>query len=496
MACALRAPAGLGRGGAPLSERAPLRLPPSLVTRWPESRGDRAAVGALAALLVSGAGLRLWLMVAQRPGFLGYTDSQAYIQAADTVLFGDTLRPAGYPFFLRLVHVADANLSAPILTQHALGLATAVLLYLALRRVDVSRWWALVPVAVVVLAGPQLFLEHAVMSESLFGFLQAAAIYCSIRALPGGAVGWAVAAGLFVGASACVRTLGLLLIPVFGIWVAASPQVWRGRRILLAGAATAAALLPLGLYVIGQNAETGHTGLTRAGGWNLYGRVAPFADCERFDPPSGTSALCERRPENQRPGPAVYIFDAGESPAQRAFDDPFAATSENSARVGSFARAALLGQPFDWLDHVVTEDLPRYVSAERMVRPGQGQGYKDLTITLVDGPNAPNAFGAGANYYSTPGQYRREGALDALRSYESATRIAGPCSWRSCCWRSAAPWPRQGVSAGLHCCWGASRSWACWVPRPRSSTTHATPCRRLGPLRRAPRSAVTWPCEN
>ena len=392
----------------------------------PESRRERVALGALAAMLALGAALRLALMLAQRPGFLGYTDSQAYLQAADTVLFGDALRPAGYPVFLRLVHVFDANLSFSTLVQHGLGLATGVLLYLTVRRVGVSRWWALLPVAIVSFSGPQLFLEHAVMSESLFGFLQAAALYCAIRALSGNAIAWTAAAGLLVGASACVRTLGLLLIPVFAIWAAAAlPQAPR-RRILLTAATTVAAVLPLGAYVIEQNRETGYTGMTRAGSWNLYGRVAPFADCERFDPPQGTRPLCEKLPEDQRPGPSVYIFDGAQSPAQRAFDDPFAATSENNARVGDFARAALLGQPLDWLDHVVTEDLPRYVVTDRNVRLGQGQGFDALVDNLVDGPNAPNAVGAAAGYFATSGQFSRPGLLDALRSYEAATRVNGP----------------------------------------------------------------------
>jgi len=402
-----------------------MNLSPSLGRLVPESRSDRAAVGALAALLVCSAALRLWIMLAHRPGFLGYTDSQAYIQAADTVLFGDTLRPAGYPIFLRLVHVVDTNLSSAILAQHGLGMATAVLLFLAVRRVGVSRWWALLPVAVVLLSGPQLFLEHAVMSESLFGFLQAAAIYCAVRALTGEAIPWTVAAGLLVGASACVRTLGLLLIPVLVIWVAGSLLGTRRRKILLAGVALAATLLPLGVYVLEQRGETGYTGLTKAGGWNLYGRVAPFADCDRFDPPEGTRRLCERRPEDRRPGPNSYIFDGSESPAHRAFDDPFAASSDESGRVRAFARAALLGQPLDWLDHVVTEDLPRYVATERIVRPGQGQGYEALMDTLVEGPNAGQALAAGTTYYTTPGQFTRQRQLDTLRSYETATRISG-----------------------------------------------------------------------
>ena len=393
--------------------------------RLPAERGERFALGALLAVLLAGSALRLWLMVSIRPALFGYADSYAYIAAAKGPLFSDPLRPVGYSAFLRVLHAVNANLSFTILAQHALGLASALLLYLAARRVGVSRWWSLLPAAVVALAGPQVMIEHAPLSEALFVFLQSAALYAAARAVGDRDWAWALAAGALAGAATTVRALGLLLVGALVICLLAAPRSGWRRRLGRAGAALAAALVVVGGYVVAQEQETGYRGLAPAGGWNLYGRVAPFADCDRFTPPAGTRRLCETKPEDERPGPNAYIFGGAESPAIRAFGTPFEASQADSDRVAEFARAALTHQPLDWLDHVVTEDLPRYYSADRQARDGVGLGYDGLEETLVSGPLAgPNA-GFAATYYTTQGQFLRGGRLDAFRSYEDATRVSG-----------------------------------------------------------------------
>jgi Dolichyl-phosphate-mannose-protein mannosyltransferase len=396
-----------------------------LADRLPAERRERAALGLLAVLLLAGAAARLWLMLSVRPALVGYADSYAYITAAIGPLFSDTLRPAGYPIFLRGAHALDANLSTTILLQHALGLGSALLLYLAARRVGLSRWWSLLPAAVLSLAGPQILIEHAPLTEAVFVFLQSAAAYAAVRAVGERDWAWALGTGLLAGATVTVRTLGLLLAGALVIWlVLASGGSWR-RRLLRGGATAAAAAVVVVAYVVAQESETGYTGLTRAGGWNLYGRVAPFADCGRFTPPAGTRVLCEDTPEDERPGPNVYIF-GGDTPAARAFGDPFRATEEENERVGDFARTALLGQPLDWLDHVITEDLVRYVASDHTARDGQGLSFDGLQDTLVTGFQAGQTSAAIVRWYSTSGQYLNQSRLDAFFSYERGTRVVGP----------------------------------------------------------------------
>jgi hypothetical protein len=156
-------------GGAAPLPKAPL-LSPSvwrrLTARLPDARRERLALGCLGLLLLAGALLRLWLMMSLRPALIGYADSYAYVTSAIGPLFSDPLRPAGYPYFLARVHSLNANLSATILLQHALGLASALLLYLAARRVGLSRWWSLLPAGVLALSGTQILIEHALLTEA------------------------------------------------------------------------------------------------------------------------------------------------------------------------------------------------------------------------------------------------------------------------------------------------------------------------------------------
>ena len=324
--------------------------------------------------------------------------------------------------------------------QHVLGLASALLLYLAARRVGLSRWWSLLPAGVLALSGPQMLIEHAVLTEALFVFLQTAAVYTAARAVSERDWAWALGAGLLAGATVTVRTLGLLLAGVLILWVAlASGGAWR-RRLIRAGATLAATLFVVAAYLAYQESETGETGLTRAGVWTMYGRVGPFADCDRFTPPEGTRRLCEDTREEERPGPNSYIFGPG-TPAIKTFGSPFVATEEQHDLIGEFARTAIVNQPLDWLDHVVTEDLVRYVSSDRVVRDGgQGLSFDGLQEVLMSGP----------------------------QDGETAAVIAAS--------RAAAP--------------GCSPSWR-WCPssdlRPRCSTTPATRSRRSDRLRQRQR---------
>jgi len=80
--------------------------------------------------------------------------------------------------------------------------------------------------------------------------------------------------------------------------------------------------------------------------------VGPFADCSKFTPPKGTRVLCERTPPERRANPGAYVLTAGYSPGIKHFRGPFDGTSEDNRKVGAFARAAILGQPFDYLEKV------------------------------------------------------------------------------------------------------------------------------------------------
>ncbi len=390
--------------------------------RWPAAPGERKVVAALGLLLVAGIALRLTLMAAQSPALLGYDDTLVYLGSARDHLFGVPSSPVGYVVFLRAAHWVWGSLAFLVGLQHLLGVAMALLLFATVRRVAPAGW-GLIPAAVVLLAGPQLLLEHAPLSESSFAFLVTASCYCATRALTGGSAPWGWAAGLLAATAGCVRSLGLALVVLVVLCLVLGTRGgWRPRLGAGVGAALAAWVL-IAPYVIATKHEVGYVGpgLTRASGWALYARAAPFADCGRFTPPAGTTALCERRPPSKRPEARHYaLFD---SPAERAFGrPPYASPRENRA-LTAFARAAILHQPLDYLGDV-GDDLGRYWSSEPRTSGATGESYGVLARHLATLPPTTAAFTA--KWYSTPPEPGDAGLASGVREWERRTRLEGP----------------------------------------------------------------------
>src|SRR5689334_21098610 len=119
--------------------------------------------------LVVGAVLRLFASIGY-PGALWFAgDSYVYLGAA--------LRPqpnlsksTGYSFFLRLL-LPFHSLTLVTALQHLMGLAVAVLIYVLLRRNNVSKIWSTAATLPVLLDGYLIEDEHMIMAEALFTFL-------------------------------------------------------------------------------------------------------------------------------------------------------------------------------------------------------------------------------------------------------------------------------------------------------------------------------------
>ena len=211
-------------------------------------REQRIGLLVLALVLLLGAAL-LAFMVAYRPALVGYPDSGVYVTGARGTagFFWDPLRVVGYSVFLRAVHAIDGHLSFTTLVQHGLGLATASLLWLTVRRTAGPAWLAVVPAAFVALGGDQLFLEHSILSEALFAFLVASGLYAAVRTLDGPRIAWPAASALLFGLSATVRLAGIALVPALAIWlVAVSPAPLRERAARGAVAVAAGGLIVFG----------------------------------------------------------------------------------------------------------------------------------------------------------------------------------------------------------------------------------------------------------
>ena len=326
------------------------------------SRAGMAVAGVFAA----GIAVRIAFVVLYRPAFLGDSDAGSYIFAAHYGLLGNVYDPAGYPLVIRVLHAVYPHLSLLILLQHGLGLATAALLYLGVRRVTGSGLLGLAPAAVVLFDGYALWVEHTPITETVFTFLVATILYVAIRASEGNLLG-AAGAGLLIGTAGAVRPVALVLLASIGLWILwVYPGTAKSRSLAL-GAFLLPACVVVGAYVLIQRVDTGFTGLTRDSGRILYARVAGFADCSQFTPPAGTAELCEGTPPARRgsfnqyltgfPDGATQVTPAQRSisPAWRLFGPPPAGNGQLQA----FGVAAVLNQPLDYL-RVVADDFHYY----------------------------------------------------------------------------------------------------------------------------------------
>jgi uncharacterized protein YqgC (DUF456 family) len=400
-----------------------LRIAARARARWDGlGRPERIALAGLALLLAGGIALRVVAMYAYRPAFIGYPDTREYALGADGDLWADPFRTVGYPLFLRALHAFTDHLSFVVVVQHLLGVATALLLFAAVRRCGGPAWLGLVPAAVVLLGGDHVLFEHAVLTESLYTFLTAAALYAGVRCLDGAAFGWTAAAGLLLGLAATVRIAGLVLVPLLAAWMLLVPSTRRRERALHAGVAAVAGGLVLLGYLLAAHAGTERWSFARTGAYNFYGRVSSFADCERFDEPAGTEVLCDRTPPHERRAPQWYIF-TGPAATELGYpeDEVPRATVE---RISLFARRAALAQPLDWLD-AAARDFARYVVPDAFGRPSNTPTARDYRRLLNHPIGIPTNYHAVDAYWTIPGVRNRAPLFGFLKDYEAVTAVEG-----------------------------------------------------------------------
>jgi hypothetical protein len=211
---------------------------------------------------------------------------------------------------------------------------------------------------------------------------------------------------------ALVALLALLLCTV--VWTAGG---WR-RRVTVTLAAAAGAALIFGLYFASFEIKNGrYAGVSDMADWHIYARTAPFADCSKFTPPAGTRALCDSRPDAERPGPFGYYWP-DDAVARRLFT-PLG--PESGKLPGEFGRAAIVHQPLDYLSAVAI-DLARYV--EPAVGPTRGySGQSRELVSFGDrDPGVEQVVTSGlARRYS--GTTMHTPGTDLLESYQDLVRV-------------------------------------------------------------------------
>jgi hypothetical protein len=406
----------------------------------------------LAAVLAIGFLLRLYFTLRWRPALVNYSDSGIYIQDAYSGGFADPLRVVGYGIFLIPLHWITPHMLFVILIQHAMGLATAVLLYLAVRRAGAPQVVAIIPAAGVALGGTQIFLEHSLLSEALFIFLVALSLYLAIRGATG-PVAFAALAGVCLGLAVTVRGVGTILLAIVPLWIVFAHGRPNRATALRGAASLATGLAIVGGYIVWRHADTGESGLTTNSDWNLYGRAAPFADCTEFTPPAGTEGLCDPVPPSRRVGRnAEWYIYLGDSPAQKLFGPPYLISPDHDAneKLRKFSLAAIRGQPGDYLN-AVWQDLIRLVDSNH---PSDGDlSYDQFIEFLLNGPNhdGTNAFVESWRLLYYPGDSYHKGSISFLKGYERATRAQGPLMVIALVLALAAPFaaPRRARSEAL-----------------------------------------------
>jgi hypothetical protein len=201
------------------------------------------------------------------------------------------------------------------------------------------------------------------------------------------------------------------------IWLLVWPDGRQLRqRLIGASAGVAAAVVVIGGYVTLQHHATGYTGLSRTSGWSAYARTAQFADCSRFDPPAGTSGLCESTPSDSRPGPTFYHWRP-ESPAWRVFGPPPAGDDQ----LGAFGRAVIRHQFGDYLSAVASDEVRYFGLHPGPARPYGGTEKEGLGFA-TGGQFRPDANAAFAAYYTDVGP-ETAAASNALETYQSNIRV-------------------------------------------------------------------------
>ena len=274
-----------------------------------------------------------------------FPDSYGYLTTAAHPVAG-VIRPSGYPLLLWVLRPMHSFALVTAL-QHLMGLGIGVMVYALLRRNRLPGWGATLAAVPVLFDAYEVELEHLVLSDTLFACLVTGAITVVLWRYEVTPRRSAVA-GLLLGLSAIVRTVGLPLLAVFVVFLLARRVSWRA----LAAAVTVCAL-PVAAYTGWFASDQHRFGLSGSTGVFLYSRTVAFADCARIRPPADERPLCPAKAPGRHQASMVWGPD---SPLRLLPGQRFAPYKDRLA--GDFAARAVRAQPLDYLA-VVGVDLAR-----------------------------------------------------------------------------------------------------------------------------------------
>ena len=403
---------------------------------------EHPELAALAGLLAVGAILRIYFLVQYRPTLVGYSDSGIYFMDANIGVFSDPFHVVGYGMFLEWLHWIWPHLILVTVVQHGSGSSPRCCCSRSSAGAagrSASAWCLPRSCASAATSSSGSTPRSRRRSSPFFVVI---ALYGAIRAWHG-SLWWGVPRGRghrVVRHGAGRRDDPRPARHRVAVFAPGLPSV---RWLASAGLALALSVGVIGGYIVWRHADTGLNGLTTNGDWNLYGRVAPFADCNKFTPPAGTEGLCESKPPSERigrtpqgPGPGPggerltgqnYIYGTF-SPAQRLFGPPFNVSPVPGADEklrkwslrGDQRSAARLSANAVWNDSI------------RVVLPDHrslGELSADENIAyLTGGPDMHTGVDQFVRSWQLrlyPHDHEYHGTIAYLRDYEALTRLDG-----------------------------------------------------------------------
>jgi hypothetical protein len=392
----------------------------------------------LVAVVAGAVVIRIVAMTTYSSAVFAWQDSLRFIRVAPFAplegVFDDPWLPAGYPLALSAVRGVTNELWVTIALQHLAGVTAGVLLYLSVRRFDAPRWLALIPAGVLLLSGDFVYWEHNLMTEAPFTVVIAAGLYMVSRGLTGGGHPALVAGGVLLALSALVRNTGLALVPLAAVVAAYAGSTPLRERLIRGAAVLLPALLVVGAYAVVATSAGRYSGIADLNGWFLYGRAAPFADCQEFQPPRNLRVLCEQLPPEQRKGAYYYVNDA-DGPGRQWFDlAPWACSprpmperpckDSQDDEVREFALDAITHQPGAYA-RVVVRDLARYVDpAVSAPRPRSGSLPEQARFGAEGRPTAEEIAGYTDRRYDGVSVDNNPGDA-VLGSYQRVVHLGG-----------------------------------------------------------------------
>jgi hypothetical protein len=337
-------------------------------------------------VVLAGIVVRIIVMVGYPP-VVWFNDSYNYVYDAATRV-PDEIRPNGYPFFLDLFAPLH-RLSPVALVQAGMGIVLGVAIYALLRRRGLPWWGAALPTLPVFFDSYALHLEHMVTADPLFIFLVTIAVVILCWSDRPSVLAMAIA-GLLIGYATLVRSVGTPLLVVALVAMLVRRVGW--HRL---GALLVAGIIPIGAYMLWFHGTYGKYALTESSGTFLYSRVSTFAECGKITlSTKALRAMCDRTPPALRPESGEYVWVDNELPPDqnkttplynvtRSSDTALRFTPYINGLAGTFAKKAILGQPFDYL-RVVTGDTLQTFTWNRESDPGDNTGNGPV-FTFVSG---------------------------------------------------------------------------------------------------------------